>query len=135
MKKHLGFRPILTVTVCLALLGALIYGFRFFISPGTDPELIKAVLDSVYLTLPVKEVTTTPSEARGGIRCDRLVIDRGASIVRANLAITEAVKSVGGEVVYGVESIDSHRRWQIVTLGISDGDSVIREIRLEKRIK
>jgi hypothetical protein len=31
--------------------------------------------------------------------------------------------------------MDEKRRWQTVTLGISDGDSLIREVRLEKRLR
>ena len=114
---------------------AVLFGHRLLPSRA-NPELLATALDSVYATLPVKNIITVTSQDDGtGIRCDRLVLDSQSSIVRANLAITRAVKRVGGEVVYGVDSFDSRRRWQIVTLGISDGDSLIREIRLEKRIR
>jgi len=114
---------------------AVLFGHRL-LPRSADPEVLASALDSVYITLPVKAIKTlTPRDNETGIRCDRLVLDSQSSIVRANLAITRAVKRAGGEVVYGVDSFDSRRRWQIVTLGISDGDSLIREIRLEKRIR
>jgi hypothetical protein len=66
---------------------------------------------------------------------DRVVLPRGASVLRANLAITRAVEKAGGTVLYGVESTDSKRRWQTVTLGISAGDSLIREVMLVSRVR
>ena len=134
MRKLFGVRSVLIAALGVGLL-AVLFGHRL-LPRSADREVLASALDSVYTTLPVKAIKTlTPRDNETGIRCDRLVLDSQSSIVRANLAITRAVKRVGGEVVYGVDSFDSHRRWQIVTLGISDGDSLIREIRLEKRIR
>ena len=134
MRKLFGVRSVLIAALSVGLL-AVLFGHRL-LPRSADPEVLASALDSVYITLPVKAIKTlTPRDNETGIRCDRLVLDSQSSIVRANLAITRAVKRAGGEVVYGVDSFDSRRRWQIVTLGISDGDSLIREIRLEKRIR
>jgi hypothetical protein len=63
------------------------------------------------------------------------VLDRGGSVLRANLVITRAVERAGGDILYGVESTDRKRRWQTVTLGVSAGDSLIREITLVSRLR
>ena len=80
---------------------------------------------------------TTSTVRLGGdeITQDRLELHRKRSMLRANLEITRAVERAGGEITYGIESIDEGRRWETVTLGISDGDSLIREVRLEKRLR
>ena len=56
-------------------------------------------------------------------------------LVGEGMLLTRAIEKAGGEVLFGIESTDSRRRWQAVTMGISDGDSLVREIRLEKRIR
>jgi hypothetical protein len=66
---------------------------------------------------------------------DRLELPGESSLLRANLIITRAVETAGGTISYGIESVDERRRWQAVTLGITDGDSLIREVRLEKRLR
>jgi len=71
----------------------------------------------------------------GGLPRDRVVLPGGASVLRANLTLTRAVERAGGTVLYGIESIDSKRRWQTVTLGISAGDSLIREVMLVGRVR
>ena len=57
------------------------------------------------------------------------------TLLRANLIITRAVETAGGSISYGIESVDEKRRWKAVTLGITDGDSLVREVRLEKRLR
>ena len=69
------------------------------------------------------------------MRCDLLELSRETSVFRANHEITHAVEKAGGRIEYGLDSSDERRRWRTVTLGISDGDSLIREIRLKKRIR
>ncbi len=136
MKKRRGFKPILVfVLVCIAL-AACFLRLGTFGSRRADPAIINRTLDSLYAVLPVKSVERITSVASGEtLRCDRLQLKQEASLIRANLAISQAVKRVGGEISYGVESFSSKRRWQIVTLGISDGDTLIREVRLEKRLR
>ncbi len=101
-----------------------------------DVGMLHQAIDSVYAVLEPRRVSTSTTDLGGHqVRCDRLELPRGSSIMRANNKLTRAVEKAGGEVVLGIESSDQGRRWQIVTLSISDGDSVIRQIALEKRIR
>jgi hypothetical protein len=98
------------------------------------PERLEAVLDSVYRAIEAQSVTTTEVTLNGhDVRHDEVRLPRSGSLARANLDITRAVEMTGGQVVFGVESSDRRNRWRAVTLGISDGDSLVRQIRLERR--
>ena len=93
-------------------------------------------MDSVLAVIDPDRVSQETSEAGGTeIPRDRLVIPGSASALRANLTIRRAVEKAGGAILYGVESTDSKRRWQTVTLGISAGDSLIREVLLVSRVR
>jgi hypothetical protein len=112
--------------------------FIDFISPPPTPDAsaISRAVDSVLVTIDPQDVSaTTPDAKHSEIPRDRVVLKKGASTLRANLAVTRAVERAGGTVLYGVESTDSRRRWQTVTLGISAGDSLIREIMLVGRVR
>jgi hypothetical protein len=101
-----------------------------------DAAVLERAIDSVYAVVTPAEVSSSSVDLDGlQVRCDLIELPRDASLIRANLAIKRAVEKAGGEVVYGVESSDDRRRWQTVTLGVSDGDSLIREIRLTQRVR
>ena len=97
---------------------------------------INRAVDSAFVVIDPQEVSaaTTDIEDRE-IPTDRVVLPKGASVLRANLTLTRAVERAGGTVLYGVESTDRKRRWQTVTLGISAGDSLIREVMLVSRVR
>ena len=104
--------------------------------PRADTELLNALVDSACAKIEPRKMTTSTVRLGGDeITQDRLELHRKRSMLRANLEITRAVERAGGEITYGIESIDEGRRWETVTLGISDGDSLIREVRLEKRLR
>jgi len=132
----------LAIVIVLIVLGTAAYLLRHdlvdFFSPPPPPDAgaIHRALDSAFVTLEPEEVTTADVEAEAGeVPRDRVVLSRGGSALRANLAVTRAVERAGGTVLYGIESIDSKRRWQTVTLGISAGDSLIREVMLVSRVR
>jgi hypothetical protein len=101
-----------------------------------DVAVLERAIDSVYAVVTPSEVSSSSMDLDGlQVRCDLIELPRDASLIRTNLAIKRAVEKAGGEVVYGVESSDDRRRWQTVTLGVSDGDSLIREIRLTQRVR
>lgn len=101
-----------------------------------DAAMLGAVIDSACAAIePAKSSTSTVDLGGHDVQCDLLQLSRDASIFRANHEITRAVEKAGGRIVYGLESSDEKRRWRTVTLGISDGDSLIREVRLRKRIR
>jgi hypothetical protein len=93
-------------------------------------------VDSVFVAIDPERVSQETTEQGGSeIPSDRLLFPGCASALRANLEITRAVEKAGGTVLFGIESIDNKRRWQTVTLGISAGDSLIREILLVSRVR
>jgi hypothetical protein len=97
---------------------------------------INLAVDSAFAGLDPREVSTSTVELNGcEVPTNRVILAADASLLRANLAITQAVEKAGGSIGYGVESTDSKRRWQTVTLGISAGDSLIREIVLVGRVE
>jgi hypothetical protein len=109
-----------------------------FLSPPPPPsiEAINSALDSALATIEPQEVSTSMVELDGhSILRDRMVLSGKTSVLRTNLAITRAVEKAGGSILYGVESIDWKQRWQTVTLGVSAGDSLIREIVLVGRVR
>lgn len=101
-----------------------------------DLGVLERAIDSVYVVVDPQKLSSSVVELDAvEVRCDYLELSRDVSLVRTNLAVTRAVEKAGGEILYGLESTDGKRRWQTVTLGVSDGDSLIREIRLQKRVR
>jgi hypothetical protein len=108
----------------------------FHTETRADLAGLGAALDSAYATIEPKNIVTTTVTSGGlEVRYDRVELARNRSLLRANLEITRAVERAGGRVVFGVQSDDERNRWQAVTLGISDGDSLVRQIKLEKRLR
>ena len=141
-RKH-GGRPkgLSTLLIVVSLVIAAYFlanpVLKFFSAPPrADILVLGEALDSAYASIEPKKISTSSvSLGRGELAQDRLELHRETSLFRANLEITRAVERAGGEVLYGIDSIDEKRRWQIVTLGISDGDSLICEVRLVRRIR
>lgn len=99
-----------------------------------DPAMIEASLDSLYVAL--SPISVEQGELGvGQVRCDRLLFDRKTSLVRVNLEITRCVERSGGEIAYGLDSLDAQKKKQYVTLGISDGKTLLRQVILEKKLK
>lgn len=140
--KGKGYPRLIGFIVLACFIAAAAYGLKdqirnfFTYKHRADVGMLHQAIDSVYAVLEPRRVSTSTTDLGGHqVRCDRLELPRGSSIMRANNKLTRAVEKAGGEVVLGIESSDQGRRWQIVTLSISDGDSVIRQIALEKRIR
>lgn len=134
-------KPILVVIVLLAL-AAIAYAVReparriFGRRERADIVVLNAAIDSACAVIEPRETTVSTVDLGGhDVRCDLLELSRDASVLRANRELTGAVERAGGRIAYGLDSSDEKRRWRTVTLGISDGDSLIREIRLKKRIR
>jgi hypothetical protein len=110
---------------------------RFFSTPKPpDAAAIDKAVDEAYARIKPVKVTTSVLEAgTARVKCDRVTIAKKASILRANCEITEAVEGVGGRIVQGVESADAKGKEAGVTLSVSDGSAVVREIRLERSKK
>lgn len=107
---------------------------RYFGEHKPDPSRIEAALDSLYVTLsPLKIESKAPGVE--GIRCDKLLFDRRTSLTRVNLQITRSVESSGGEIAYGFESADSRKDMQCVKIGVSDGEKLLREVILQRKLK
>jgi hypothetical protein len=101
-----------------------------------DIALLNAAVDSACAAIEPREASVSTFDLGGHeVRYDLLELSRDTSVFRANREITGAVEKAGGRIAYGLDSSDGKRRWQTVTLGISDGDSLIREVRLKKRIR
>jgi hypothetical protein len=140
--KGKGYPRLIGSIILVCFIAAAAYGLKdeirnfFTYKHRADVGVLHQAIDSVYTVLDPRRVSTSTTDPGGHrVRCDRVELSRGSSIIRANHKLTRAVEKAGGEVVLGIESSDQGRRWQIVTLRISDGDSVIREIALEKRIR
>jgi hypothetical protein len=122
---------------CLALAAYIFRGpLKIFFSPPSraDATTISRALDSVYAEIEPRNVTAGAVNLDGRVmRRDHVLLGGDQSILRANLAITRAVENAGGKVLYGVDSSDGRRGREVVVLGISDGDSLLREINLEHR--
>ena len=137
--RAIGVLTALAVIACLAMTGHL-FKDRIvkFLSPPPRASvgLLNAAVDSACASLETRKATSsTVILGEQEITQDRLELPGKSSMLRANLIITRAVERAGGKVAYGIESVDEKRRWQTVTLGVSDGDSLIREVRLEKRLR
>jgi hypothetical protein len=107
---------------------------RFFSKPRPpDAAAVERAIDDAYSKInPVKTSTSTVTVGGREIRRDRLEIPKTVAIARANAEIAAAVEAAGGEVAYGVESSDENARRVGVTIGVSVGKRLVREIRLEK---
>jgi hypothetical protein len=107
---------------------------RFFARPRpADAATVERAIDDAYSRInPVKTSTSTVNVAGREIRRDRLELPKTVAIARANAEIATAVEAAGGEVAYGVESSDENARKVGVTIGVSVGKRLVREIRLEK---
>lgn len=101
-----------------------------------DSGAIAAAIDSAYVRIEPAGVTTAwRAMGPGRIRYDYVMLSRKRSVLRANLELTRAVERAGGGVAYGIQSFDEARRKQFLTLGILSGDSLICEVKLEKRLR
>ncbi len=99
-----------------------------------DPLRIESSLDSLYNVLsPIKVERIESGEKE--IRCDGLLFDSKTSLARVNLEITRCVERSGGEIAYGFESVDTKKKIQYVTLGVSDGKRLLRKVVLEKKLR
>jgi hypothetical protein len=132
----------LSAVILLIALGTAVYLFRgdivdfFSPPPRPDAAAINRAVDSAIVVIDPQEVKSARTDSGDReVPRDRAVLSKGASVLRANLVMTRAVEKAGGTILYGIESTDSKRRWQTVTLGISAGDSLIREVMLVGRMK
>lgn len=134
-------RSLFTIVVVAGLaIAAYVFGgdIMDFLIPPPPPDVnaINQAVDSAFVRIDPQDLSASIVELEDcSITRDRLVLRRGASALRANLEITRAVEKAGGMILYGVESTDQKRRWQTVTLGVSAGDSLIREIMLVSRVR
>lgn len=108
-----------------------------FMAPGLpDERAIAAAVESAYVRIQPVSVETSSIDMDGRpVRYDYVRLSRRRSVLRANLEITKAVENAGGSVLYGIESYDERKRKQFLTLGIASGDSLMLEVKLEKRIR
>jgi len=106
---------------------------RFFSTPKPPDAaaLGKAIEDAYSVLRPTKITTTDIAVGTRDVRHDLVVLPKKTSLLRANAEITRVVEKAGGQVIYGIESNDDKGRKPAVTLGISDGQGLVREIRLE----
>jgi len=108
---------------------------RHFFSTPRPPDAVTLdkAIEAAYAKIgPVKVSTTSLAAGTQQVRHDRVVIGKKASFLRANYEITCAVEKAGGRIASGVESTDDEGRATSVTLTVSDGQAVVREIRLER---
>jgi hypothetical protein len=125
----------------LLALAAFVYFSRDAIervmAPDTpDAGAIAAAVDSAYVRIRPVSVKTSSIDMDGRpVRYDYVRLSRKRSVLRANLELTRAVENAGGAVMYGIESYDERKRKQFLTLGISSSDSLVCEVKLEKRIR
>jgi hypothetical protein len=139
VRPRTGSLIIIVAIACAAVAAYLLYNparLIFARPERADVAVLERAMDSVYAVVAPSNLESSVVDMDGGpLRCDLLELPRDASLVRTNLAIKRAVEKAGGEVVYGLESSDDRRRWQTVTLGVSDGDSLIREVILTQRVR
>jgi len=110
---------------------------KIFSRPNRPPAgVLEQALDSAYARIEPQAVSTSRVAVAGRtVRQDLVELARSSSTLRANLEITREVEKAGGEVAYGIESRDTKARRQVLTLGISDGDTLVCEVRLERRTR
>jgi hypothetical protein len=143
-KEHsprIGVARLIAAIALLAAMAALVYFSRDalerIIPPGgPDSASVAAAVESAYVRiLPVSVNTGTVDMGGRRIRYDYVRLSRSRSVLRANLEITRWVENAGGDIIYGIESYDESGRRQFLTLGIGRGDSLIQEIKIEKRVR
>jgi hypothetical protein len=138
-RKATGCLFALIVIICIAAAGYLMRDrIVEFLSPPprADLTVLHAAVDSACASLETRKASSTTVDLGDHqLAQDRLELPAASSLLRANLIITRAAENAGGAISYGIESVDEKRRWQTVTLGITDGDSLIREVRLERRLR
>jgi hypothetical protein len=110
---------------------------HFFSTPKPpDAATLDKAIEAAYARIePVKVSTTSLAAGTQQVKHDRVVIGKKASFLRANYEITCAVERAGGRIASGVESTDDKGRETSVNLTVSDGQTVVREIRLERSKK
>jgi hypothetical protein len=110
---------------------------RFFAKPRPpDPAAVERAIDQAYSEIkPLKVTTSTATVGGREIRRDLVELPKSVAIARANARIAEAVEEAGGEVAYGVESGEEGARRVVVTVGVSVGKRLVREIKLEKNAR
>ena len=108
---------------------------KHFFSTPKPPDaaaLDKAITEAYARLKPVK-VTTSPADPSAHqVARDRVEIAKAASLLRANSEITSAVEKAGGLIAYGIESSDNKGRKTGVTLAVSNGQTIVREISVER---
>jgi hypothetical protein len=110
---------------------------HFFSTPKPpDAATLDKAIEAAYARIgPVKVSTSSLAAGTQQLKHDRVVIGKKASFLRANYEITCAVEKAGGRISSGVESTDNKGQETSVTLTVSDGQAVVREIRLERSKK
>ena len=110
---------------------------HFFSTPKPpDAATLDKAIEAAYAKLaPVKVSTTSLAAGTQQVKHDRVVLAKKASFLRANYEITCAVEKAGGRISSGIESTDDKGQETSVTLTVSDGRTVVREIRLERSKK
>jgi len=137
----LRIAKLIAAIVVLLALAALVYFSRGSFDRVISPEFpdsadIAAAVESAYVRIQPLGVDRSSTHRDGRrIRYDYVRLSRKESVLRANLEMTRAVEKAGGGVLYGIESYDERKRKQFLTLGISSNDSLMCEVKLEKRIK
>jgi hypothetical protein len=137
----LGAVRAIAAIALLAAVAALVYFWRGPVERVMRPEFpdsaaIAAALDSAYVKIGPLGVETSTIDMDGGrLRRDYVRLSGSRSVLRANLEVTRAVEKAGGGVLYGIESYDERGRKQFLTLGVASGDSLVCEIKFEKRVR
>jgi hypothetical protein len=137
----LNIAKLIAAIAVLLALAALVYFSRGSVDRVMSPEFpdssaIAAAVESAYARIQPLGVDRSSLDMDGGrIRYDYVRLSRKESVLRANLELTRAVEKAGGGILYGIESYDERKRKQFLTLGISSNDSLICEIKLERRIR
>ena|GEM_PF-2095906 len=139
LTPDIGVIKLIAAVAVIIALAAVVYFSGDFLERLLKPEppdsaAIAAAVESAYVRIKPVSVSTSSSEIGGNaVRLDYVELSRSRSLLRANLEITRAVERAGGEVLYGIESRDEHRRKQFLTLGISNGEGLVCEVKLGKR--
>ena len=107
---------------------------RFFSKPRPpDAVLVGRAIDEACSRLnPVRTSTVTVTVGGREIPRVNLEVPKTTALARANAEIAAAVEAAGGEIAYGIESSDERARKVGLTIGVSVGKRLVREIRLEK---
>ena len=137
----MGIPKLIAAIVVLLALAAFVYFSRGQFGRVMSPEFpdsaaIAAAVETAYARIHPLGVDRSSLDMDGTrLRYDYVRLSRNQSVLRANLELTRCVENAGGSVLYGIESFDEKKRKQFLTLGISSNDSLMCEVRLEKRVK